>query len=362
MNTHATRPARGWMRVGVLVAVAGLGAAPLAAEIVAIRGSVEAEVTELRGSAEGDSDRVFEGFPQTSTTLPIQAFARLVSDVGGLEGVAISAAQFADPRDLAQPNPEEFAIDLALNSISPSVAYRGRAVTSEVREVAFAPEEFPRLASGQTISVFGQVFLDGALAVFATDPQMDLTGAHATIEVEVTRHGGSLDDQVVFHGRVDLRGTTAGQVRVVTDGDIPAARLILTDLSVLSDDFAAFHTLIIPQVTITYPYDAVVGESFTLTARITADATNLPGETGAAVILGTPVDSLADVIRLTRGEQVAAKTIAALENERANPSGAPVVSPSPLGALVPACGMLGFEGLLGFVALAAWRVRIRHPG
>ncbi len=353
MMTHPTRPVRRLTLLALLAVIA----VPLRAEITSIQGSVEAEVAELRDGSAGDRDRVFEAFPDTATTLPIDAIARLLSGSGEVEGVGISAAQFADPRDLAQPNPEEFAINLALNSVSSSVAYQGRAITREVRAVTFTPAEFPQIPTGERVPVFGQIFLDGALAVFALDAQTDLTGAHATIRVEVLRHGGSLPDETVFRGEIDLRGTTDGQVRVVTSGDIPAARLILTNLSVLNSDFAAFHALIIPRLTMTYPYDAVVGESFTLSANITAEAGNLPGRTGVAVILGTPVDSLADVIRLTRGQQVAAKTITALQNERAHPTGTPVTPDPGLGPLLPACGLVGFEGLLGFVALAGWRIR-----
>ena len=80
---------------------------------------------------------------------------------------------------------------------------------------------------------------------------------------------------------------------------------------------------------------------------------NTTSESGVAALLGGPTDSLEDVISATQGDTVAGKMIAAIERERANPTGQPAIEPLPA---APLCGLFGFEGLLGLAGLTSLKL------
>lgn len=326
---------------------------PLAAraEVISLSGSAEASIQEIFSGQNRDSDQVLEQFPGTDDKLPLRVIAAL--DASGAEiAAARVAAQLADPRQPAQPNPEEFAINLALNSVTDHIRYSGTADLRETRGVIFRPGELGDTPEGETATVEGRLFLDGALAIFSTQADRDLTGAFVELSVRIIKTVAGVDE-TVYSGRLKLNGRTGGQVAVVAEGDFPTNTLILSDLPILSPEFAAFNLLIIPQLTITYEYQAAVGQEFTLTAEVKIAAENLETETGVAGLLGTPTDSLAAVIAATQGNQAAAKMLSALETERAEPTGEPAFeTPS---ATQPVCGLFGFESLLGFILLSAAR-------
>ncbi len=344
-----TRPAA---MVGTVLAVV---LAPLAqADIVTIAGFTQAEVTEYRFGEEGDTDRATELFDGTAGTLPLQVVAQLVSSDPDEEAAAAVAAQFADPRELAQPNPEEFAINLALNSVSPNIRYEAQAISRETRDVLFSPGELGLFSNeGDVVNLTGRLFLDGALVLLAIDPTHDLTGAYVRLRVTVVQSTEGQEDQTVFSGAVELRGTANGDATVVAEGDFPTTQLLRSDLAIVSEDFAAFQVLIIPDITIDYTYSATVGVPFTLQATIEVEAANVADESGVAAVIGTPVDTLSQVIDLTQGQQVAGNTLKIINDERENPTGEPAF-PQNLPVFAPlfsACGVLGFESLIGVAAL-----------
>ncbi|MFQ5805998.1 MAG: hypothetical protein ACE5I3_06065 [Phycisphaerae bacterium] len=345
--------------VGTVLAVMLAALAPPAtAEITSIAGFAQAEATEFRSGAQGDTDRATESFPGTAAALPLQVIAQLVSSDPNEEAAAAVAAQFADPRELAQPNPEEFAINLALNSVSPNVRYQARAISRETRGVLFSAGELGALSEeGDTVDLTGRLFLDGALTLLAVDPNKDLTGASVLLRVTVVQSSEGQQDQTVFSGAVELRGTTGGDATVVAEGNFPTTQLIRTNLAIISQDFAAFHVLIIPNITIDYSYSATVGQPFTLRATVEVEAANVADESGVAAVIGTPTDTLTQVIGLTQGQQVAANTVKALSDERENPTGEPAFPPTQpfFFPLFPFCGALGFEALIGVAALVGLR-------
>ena len=130
-----------------IVAVAAILPVSAMAEITAIRGAVEVVIQEIRFNVDGDRDEVFEIFPDTSSVLPLQVVGELVAS-GSELARARAAAQFADPRDLSQPNPEEFAINLALNSLTPNTRYEVRARAEETRDIIFQPGELGDAVEG----------------------------------------------------------------------------------------------------------------------------------------------------------------------------------------------------------------------
>jgi hypothetical protein len=345
-----------------MVVVLGTLALPAVAEIISIAGFTQAEVTEYCAGTQGDTDRATESYPETSAELPIQVVARLASS-GSIDGVELEeaaaavAAQFADPRTVTSPNPEEFAINLALNSVSEDICYQAQALSRETRGVQYAAGELGLLTGeGDTVELIGRLYLDGALTLLAVDASKDLTGAYVTLSVTVVMQTEGQGSETVFSGEVTLSGGADGTASVAAEGSFPTGRLILTNLGIISSEFAAFHALIIPNITIDYPYTVTVGEEFTLEATVKVTAANLPDQCGAAAVLGTPTDTLTQVIGLTQGDAVASKTVTALTDEREDPTGDPAFPQTTLlPALFPLCGGLGFETLFGVALLVGIR-------
>jgi hypothetical protein len=346
-------------RIGMVVAVAlAASSLPATAEVTSIAGYTLAEVTEFRSGVEGDHDRATDSYPETSAVLPLQVIAHLTSSgfLAGTateEAAAIVAAQFADPRLPDSPNPGEFAINLALNSVSESIRYEARAVSRETRSVVHLPRELDLLVpAGAPVSLTGRLFLDGALTLFAEDAGQDFTGAYATLTVTVVKRLEGLPDETLFTGRIELRGDTEGQVTVADEGAFPTDRLILDDLTESMPDFGAFHVLIIPDIAIDYPYSANLGQEFILEATVEMTAANLPDHCGVAAVLGTSTDALTQVIELTEGAEVAAETLSAFSKAREDAAADAALQPP---SLFPLCGVLGFETLIGLAALVGIR-------
>ena len=337
---------------GIVAVAATLLPASALAEITDIRGRVELVIQEIRFNVEGDRDEVFEIFPDTSSDLPLQIVGGLAAS-GSEIAHARAAAQFADPRELNQPNPEEFAINLALYSSTPNTRYEARARASETRDIIFQPGELAEAVEGEPVLVFGRVFIDGALAIFAVDAGRDLLGAHVSLSVRVVKESET-SSQTVFAGSVEINGGLAGTVFVSATGQIDTSTLILSDLSPVSDDFGVFHVLIIPNLDIVYSYEASVLEEFELHATVEVLANNVEQSMGVAALVGSPTDSLKQVIEATTGTNAATKMLAALEQERANPTGVAAFPPPPP-PVPPLCGLFGIEALAGLALIGGMR-------
>jgi hypothetical protein len=344
------------------LAAALLACAAASAEIIGLEGSAAATVTEFRDGVPGDQTDVIDFFPRTQQQFPVRVFAEL--SASDAPAAAAAAAQFADPQELLQPNPEEFAINLALNSASPFIYYTGQARTEETRTIVLSSSELGGAAEGETVTVAGKLFIDGAIALYGRQAGHDLTGASVSVQVTIVRQVG---EQVVvlLSGRAELIGQSGGAVEVVTSGGLPGDTLILTQLGNASDEFATFPTLILPQLEVNYAYDVVAGEEFKLTATVQVEAQNAVDGVGVAALVGTPVDSIEQVIGLTVSDDAAAKTIATLRAARLDPARfvAPAANLSD-GVLGGACGLFGVEFLIGLAGLVGWsgarRIR-RHP-
>lgn len=337
-------------------AAAACLSATASAEILQIRGSAAVSLQEFRFGAPVSVDQASDRFPETSDVLPLQVLAQLVSDEPE-PAAAAAAAQFADPTELAQPNPEEFAVNMALGSVSPNVRYSGNATLTETRDISLSAEELGQ-AEGSTVAVGGRLFLDGALAIYAANTGADLSNSRVTLRVTVEKIGGSVGAGTVFSGTVELVGDSSGGVTVGSEGDFPTGTLIFSNVGGLIQEFAAFSLLIIPRIEIDYEYDTVVGEQFQLLATVTVDASNTGGDTGVAALLGTPTDALAAVIEATDGQAAATSFLSTIQKERDDPSGEPAF-PEPPQGLFGLCGLFGVElGVLG-LALAGMKARRR---
>lgn len=325
---------------------------PVQAAITSITGFAEARLQEFRDGSPGDSTVANDTFPTTQSELPLQVVATFATTDPNDPAAAAVAAQFADPRELNQENPEEFAINLSLNSISDAVRYEGQAISQETRGVLFSTDEIAGTAEGETVNLTGRFFLDGALAIVSQVGGRDLTAASVKLTVTVERIAGDAAPEAVFSGVLTLSGTAAGDVDVESTGDIPTDALILTDLSALNDDFTVFRLLVIPSVAIDYDYSAVIGEPLTLRATVQVDAANEVDRVGVAAVLGTPTDTIAQVFSATQGSETAQKLLAAVQSERDNPTGEPAFPAAPTFPLLSLlCGPLGFGTQLGLLAV-----------
>ena len=340
----------------ILLAVAC--ATPASAAITAIRGTAEASITEFQGAVEGQSEKVFDDFPATQTELPLQVVARLIAGGSEIAG-GVVASQFADPRLVAGPNPEEFAINLSLDSVTAGTHYVAQANATEIRDVVFNVGELGDQPAGTEVTLLGRLTIEGTLAMFSAVPDRDLTGAHVTLLVTVTRQVPGQIDQIVFSGNVILRGAPDGGVQVTTSGQFPSNTLILSNLGAVTPGVFTLQALILPSVPITYEYRAVVGEPLALVASVQVDAENIADNCGVAALLGTPTDLLEDVIGATQGLPTAKNLLKSLADERAEPSGVPAIPPpTPL-----LCGVITLPTLLPMLVVPAllYRRRPRSP-
>lgn len=346
--------ARLWVFGGVVLLAAAWTAQPVLAAITSVGGSVSAELKELRTTGAGATDQQSKAFPDGSNTLPLQIVARLVT--ADKQAAASLAVQFADPRTVPGPNPEEFALNFALVSISPDVHYEGHAVTQEVRGVLFAPGELGSEPAGTPVTLSGSLFLDGALAVFANTEVTDLTGASLVLRVTIMKEVEGRSAEQVFDGTLQVTGGTDRQVTPTASGALPTSSVFSSDLAFVDPQLSVFRAFILSNLKIDYTYQATVGQAFTLRATIDVEATNIPGKVGVAGILGTPIDTLQQVISTTMGTSTGQKMTTALQQERAAPTGQPAFPDNaapqtpgwPLGGL---CGLFGVEALAGTLAL-----------
>lgn len=332
-------------RVLLSVVLGGVSGIAARAEVLEIRGAVATSVAVFEGEAAGDSELASDSYPDTSDALPLQVFARLI-DPSGL-GAGGSAAQFADPTELDQTNPEEFAVNLALVSESGSQRYTGSAVTTESRRIRFSASEVGSRGEGDVVSLTGLFFLDGALALFSTQSEPDLSGNVVTLRVLIELVDAEGERSSVYVGQLSVSGDEAGELSVSVGGDMPTETLIRTDLSSVVSAFPTFEVILVPSLVLDYAYEVEVGREYTLEASVRVEAETRGGEVGVAGIVGTPVDSLENVIAAVEGDDVAAKVVGALLDERAYPTGTRVVPAERLAPVsLPGCGMLGFESLL----------------
>ncbi len=353
---------RKWLS-GMIVALLVLSSVSVApADITSLSGSVAATVHEFRVDAQGDVDQASDSYPGTCE-LPLQVVARLISEFPD-EAAGMAAAQFADPTELDQPNPEEFAINLTLNSISANIRYTGEATSQEVRAVLFSEADLGQPA-GTSVPLVGRLFLDGALVVFSVTPDRDLTGAYVRLRVTVVKQVTGQEDETVFSGSVELNGGPGGTATTASSGQFPTAAAVLSDLSALPDEFEALHLLVLPDLAIDYDYQATVGEKFTLQATVEVEAANLADAVGVVALIGTPTDTFTEVITLTQGQEVAAKLLSAIQKERDQPTGQPAFPDQTTFAppLFGLCGTFGLEAAVGLFALVGLKFAGRRwPG
>jgi hypothetical protein len=327
------------------------------AEIISYAGSVSAQMKELNGASVTNTALQEKRYPDPNETLPLQVIARLFSDAERSGGSA--AAQFADPQTVSGDNPEEFAINLALDSIGPTLLYQASASAQELRTIRFSPAEVGGAADGQVVSLRGRLFLDGALSMFSSKGGItDLSGASVTLKVTVVKEVTGQAAQTVFFGALNVTGGADNEVSVTAEGDLPLKHIFDANLAALDPQLEVFRVFVLPAVTLDYTYEATVGQQFALRVTVAVGAANIPGGMGVAAILGTPVQTLQDIIARTQSAATAKNIVDGMLKERSEPSGRSLYEQQNTPpSLFNLCGLLGFESLLMIVGLVGLRRR-----
>lgn len=344
------KPVRLLLGVGLVLASAI--AAPAA--VVASRGSVDVQIIENRFGVAGPPQRQTIAFPSDANSLPIQAVVRTASTDGDAAGV--SAAQFSDPAtSAALEDTDEFALQMALASTNKDIGYLSFARAEEVRSVSFSSGELGGAANGSSAALSGVVFIDGALAIFASNELADLSGTVIAVRVTVDQERQGAQPLRVFDAELRMVGGPGLEITQQRTGAFPALGVFESDLTLVDESLSTFRAVVFPNLRIEYPFTAVVGETFDLRATVQVDASSIGGGAGVAAVIGTPIDALLEVVGQTQGEEPAAKMTAALEAERAEPTGAPAFSDPVLSPFLGACGPLGLESALLMTLLAGAR-------
>jgi len=330
------------------------------AEITSLAASVSAFIQEFNYGQATRIDQAEDQFSPTAGALPLQVLARL-TQVDQLAAGSV-AAQFADPRTLPGPNPEEFAMSLALNSLGPDTSYAAMASIEEVRTVRFDSAEVGGRPSGSTVRLRGRVYLDGALALFAARTIEDLTGVNVGVTVTITAEMEGRDPRQVFFGKLSLAGGPNFQVISDVAGDLPTAGILENDLAETDPNLRVFQVLVFPNLVIDYPYQAVVGKPLVLRAVVQLEASNQPNGIGVAAVLGTPFQTLEEVIGTTAGEAAAKQMADTLRAERNGPTGRPAFDalPGRRQPLAAGCGLLGLESVIALLLSRAAGLAVRR--
>ena len=355
--------------LGLAVALVAWATITAPAEIISVSGSVSAEIQAIESGHARDTETASDTALAGSDQLPLQVVARLVDEEGESAGAA--AAQFADPFTATGSNPEEFALNLTLSSLAADRYYTAQAESVEQREVVFSAAELATGLTGQTATLTGKFFIDGALAVFSTPTVTDLSHVSVVLRVKIRKEIDGQEPQVILDGSLELSGDADGELSVTATGDFPTAGVTDNDLADIDPELDVFRVIVVPGLAVEYSYDVTVGQPFTLWAKVYVEATNQPVGVGVAAIVGTPIDTLDEVFAATLDEDLAKTMTTALQRERANPAGGPAFAAAldqlardsgqgdvevPLSPFCVLCGWCSFEMALALLGLVGLRV------
>ncbi len=358
------------VRCSAAIAAWVVAAASASGAIIGTDAVVSTTVQELidavPGSVTNDSNELDANAP----ILPLVASGNLLST--DLDGVLVAMgqafAEFSDPTRLDEPNPEEFALEVACFSSADAVSYSVTSQAEEARTVVFttsgsalAPPEID-FGSTSTRSVESRIFLSGAVIFWSTESGRELDDMLSEFRVTVTREDS---DTVLFQTTLAIDGGDTGRLRRGSTGPIRSEVVTLDDLrdagvdeetlSILAavENEGTLIVVVIPPQEHPYTYTVTADEPLVLRAELSARVQNLPGDTGVAATLGRPFENLVDFIEEGLpgvDGSVLQRSVNAILRARA----IGLVTPPASSARWPAsnlCGALGFESaaLLGLM-------------
>ncbi len=323
-----------------------LSVGPALAATTGFTGSAAARITPVSSGDSGAPTQQSLSFP--SATLPLQAVARVIDEPQ--EAAAVCGAQFADPTTVTGPDTDQFALQFAMASVTENVGFTTSSSAEERRSLVFSSSELGGASAGERVELEGRLFLDGALTVFANTSVSDLTGNHAKLRVRVTKEAEGQSPETVFDGAIRVEGLSGLQTSTTFEGGFPTFGVFTTDLSAVDESLSIFRVVVFPGLIVPYTYTASPGEAFALRASIELEGVTAGGGAGAAAVVGTPIQVLAEVVTKIADGDTANKMTSALEKERDNPTGSPAYTEQDvfLGpfAFLRACGAFGVESLV----------------
>lgn len=318
-----------------------LSAAAPAAEITALSAEATVSVTPVTSGTPGETVTATEILGTNVASLPLQPVAQHVAV--GEEAAASVAGQVADPTTVTTANPEDLSINFALSSIDEAIAHRGQATLTETRTIVLDPNDLGGELPGTQVELIGTFFIDGALAILTENAGQDLTGTEIMVSVTITAASGDADPNEVFAGTITYTGTTGADATRTITGDLTALTTLDTQFALETPWFDTVNTLLIIASGVDYRFPAVVGEDVVLSITIELDCHNTPGGTAVAGILGTPLDTIVDVLSLVQdslaAQEVQSKLLAARAD--ANAAALTAADTEPCGC----CPMVGFGTL-----------------
>ncbi len=292
------RQIRACAALGVAGAIA-FSTSGASASVISTSAVLSTTVQELidgsSGSMTTDSAETLDNL----SNVPLRASGILTST--DLDGVLMSRGQafgdFLDPARLDQPNPEEFALEVASYAQGDSIAYSVSSEANEFRTVSFSASEIDFNVFG-TQTVESRIFLSGAMLFWSTQPGLDLSDMRSEVSVSVIREDTG---ETLFSSSLVVSGaavpTVQGPIQfdVVELDELAAAGVDADSLAILErvEREGSLIVVVIPEQEHPYTYRVVEDEPFVLNARFETRVQNKPGGTGAAVALGRPFQNLA---------------------------------------------------------------------
>jgi len=326
-------------------------------------------VTEFVGGQAGSTDSSIELFPETTTSLPVEAFAGLGDFSGDLDGVkgGRAIAAFADPTLSEDPNPAELAVEAVAYSRDEASSFSCGSETAETRAVLLTSDDLGVTEDGDENLVISRTFIDGALLVWTDDATRNLVGASAGFTFSIVQISTTGAETVVFEAEVTIEGEPDGETQLshssILDVEFGGPEVLEglggTDTQAVIaslEEIGRVHVALLPTQAVDYAYFATAGEAFELRATARGEAVNLPDGTGAAVVFGREFSSLEFALAPFTDQAKGAAIQAAVNRAvRVTHDG------DDHGPLSPLCGALGLNSLaLALVGLAGLRCARRR--
>lgn len=363
MRTQMKAPSS-WL---CLVAILLSQAAPVWGEIKEITGSATATVIQYNGVVEVQRDFSQEQVPQTSSSPPVTARARLDHLLQG--GDTTAAGQvitlFDAPNSSGFGTPNDAGLDIAAFSADDATGWFAQGSVSERRTIVLRQGEINNgLGSGNRGRVKSRVVLSGLLLILSSNAEQDLSDVEVRFRFQVLRSVGDEEQVEVLGGSLALVGGPGGTVELQRGaGALANTFLPVFDASSVVPEVPLVRVVALTGLDIPYEYEAVAGQAFDLELLVDAQVQTIPGGTGAAAVFGLPQEGLPSIFERVK-QSDAGWRLATAMGELVDTTGKAYVngdgaSASPVSGLTPVCGLVGMEAAAAPLAAGGGLLLIR---
>ena len=352
------------MQAVLVMAVVGLLVGPARAEVLEISAECRAQVTERVGGQATTVDSELQRYPETTGVLPMRAEAGITNEVDTeIMGLGLCFTQFKDPRSTTSEVPDELNVDAATFSGEADLDYEVIGIVVERRSIRPTANE-TKLADGTEVILTSDFYVQGLLvaAIVSDDPNTDLTGLLARVEVTVVHTRASSAPETVLLATYELVGQADGSVKLGTQGVARTKHVVNLNLSDRVTELGKLRVAILPSVKLGYEYLTAVGETSELAATLRVRLLSLPDGTGVGAAFGMPGERIGQTVDAVLGGAAGVDTVRTINNVIAGlPEPAIKFLREPrsenlnfLGFLGSLCGLLGAEAVVGFVFMLGW--------